>query len=390
MRPRPRTLVGLASLAFVSLGLPDGLLGVAWPSMRTSFGVPLDALGALLASYAAGYVAASIAGGRLLARLGLGMLLAASCWATATSLLGYALSPGWWMVVAFGLVAGLGAGGIDTGINTWAAARHGPGILNWLHACWGFGAAGGPAIMTGVLATASPWQRGYALVGTAQLMLAGAFLATRDAWSSDPSAPASPADPVAPLRATLRLPAAWLGALTFVAYAGLELAVGTWAYSVLTESRDVAVTTAGPSVAGYWAGLTAGRLLGAIVLRTRPVAIVLRMTTLLLTASLALFAAHWSTATDVAALLLAGTAAGPIFPSLIATTPARMGTRHAANTIGMQIAAAALGQTVGPTLLGAIGRRHGLDALALTLPALAIVVALLVARLSGRPPHRPY
>jgi fucose permease len=107
---------------------------------------------------------------------------------------------------------------------------------------------------------------------------------------------------------------------------------------------------------------------------------------MLLAASLAVFAAAWSAATDVVALVLAGAAAGPIFPSLIATTPARMGARHAANTIGMQIAAAALGQAVGPTLLGAIGRRHGLDALALTLPALAVVVALLVARMSGRPP----
>ena len=156
MRLGPSALTGLASLAFVSLGLPDGLLGVAWPSMRADFGLPLDALGVLLAAFTSGYVSASFAGGRLLARLGLGALLAVSCFLTGLSLLGYALAPAWGMVVALALVAGLGAGGIDTGINTYAAERHGPGMLNWLHACYGIGAAGGPAIMTAVLATARP------------------------------------------------------------------------------------------------------------------------------------------------------------------------------------------------------------------------------------------
>jgi len=355
--------------------------------MRADFGLPLDAIGPLLAAFTTGYMTASVAGGRLLARLGLGLLLAASCLATGTSLLGYALAPTWWIIVAFGLVAGLGAGGIDTGINTWAAERHGPGILNWLHACYGIGAAGGPALMTAVLAAAWPWQRGYALVAAAQLVLAAAFVTTRGAWRTDTSAEARSEADAASLGATVRRPAAWLGALTFFAYAGLELGTGTWAYTVLTEGRGVALTTAGPSVTGYWVGLTLGRLLGAFALRTRPVAGVLRATTILLAASLALFAAAWSAVTDITALVLAGAAAGPIFPSLIATTPTRMGARHAANTIGMQIAAAAFGQAVGPTLLGAIGRRHGLDALALTLPALAVVVGILVARLGGRPPR---
>ncbi len=114
MRLGPSALTGLASLAFVSLGLPDGLLGVAWPSMRADFGLPLDALGALLAAFTSGYVSASFAGGRLLARLGLGALLAVSCFLTGLSLLGYALAPAWGMVVALALAAGLGAGGIDT------------------------------------------------------------------------------------------------------------------------------------------------------------------------------------------------------------------------------------------------------------------------------------
>lgn len=387
MRLPARGLVGLASLAFVSLGLPDGLLGVAWPSMRADYGLPLDALGPLLAAFTSGYVTTSFAGGRLLARLGLGALLAASCVLTGTSLLGYALAAHWWVVVAFGFVAGLGAGGIDTGINTYAAERHGPGMLNWLHACYGVGAAGGPAIMTAVLAATLPWQRGYALVGIAQLALATAFVATLRAWDTGaPRAAGSVSvDAGAPLASTLRMPTAQLGVAIFFAYTGLELATGTWAYTVLTEGRGVAVTTAGPWITCYWVGLTTGRVLGALALRTRPVATVLHATVTLLVASLALFAAALPAPSDLVALVLAGAAAGPIFPSLIATTPMRVGTRHAANAIGIQIAAAALGQSLVPSLLGVIGRRHGLDALTLALPALALVVAVLVVLVQRAP-----
>jgi fucose permease len=190
------------------------------------------------------------------------------------------------------------------------------------------------------------------------------------------------------LGATLRLPTAWFGVAIFFAYTGLELGTGTWAYTVLTEGRGIAMTTAGPWVTCFWVGLTTGRVLGAFALRTRPVATVLRATVTLLVASLALFAASLPAPSDLVALVLAGAAAGPIFPSLIATTPGRVGTRHGANAIGMQIAAAALGQALVPSLLGAIGRRHGLDALTLALPALALVVAVLVALVQRTPAAR--
>ncbi len=231
-------------------------------------------------------------------------------------------------------------------------------MLNWLHACYGIGAAGGPAIMTAVLAASLPWQRGYALVAMAQLVLAAAFATTLRAWDkSTPTASASgtPPEASATLAATLRLPVAQLSTALFFTYTGLELATGTWAYTTLTEGRGVAMTTAGPWVTCYWIGLTVGRVLGALALRTRPVGAVLRVALLLLTASLVAFAARLPEPSDLVALVLAGGAAGPIFPSLIATTPTRVGARHAANAIGMQIAAAALGQALVPSFLGASG-----------------------------------
>ena len=176
---RVGVLLALSYVGFVSLGLPDGLLGVAWPSIREQFRLELDALGPLLVATTAGYVFASFSSGRVLARMNLGALLGASCAAMAISLIGYAIAPAWFVMVGFGLFAGLGAGAIDAALNTYVATHHSPRTLNWLHACYGIGAASGPALMTGVLMAGDPWQRGYWMVALGQIALALCFFATR-------------------------------------------------------------------------------------------------------------------------------------------------------------------------------------------------------------------
>src|SRR5215471_17598683 len=185
-------LIVLAYVGFVSLGLPDGLLGVAWPSMRASFHVPLDALGTLLVTFTTGYLLSSCSSGYLLARLSVGALLALSCLATATSLLGYALAPWWWMLVVLGALSGLGAGAIDAGVNTYVATHYSPRMINWLHACYGLGATSGPVIMTSVLAGQHSWQWGYGIVGLGQLGLAVAFGLTRTWWPTPRTAQDTP------------------------------------------------------------------------------------------------------------------------------------------------------------------------------------------------------
>jgi MFS family permease len=185
-------LAGLAYLGFISLGLPDGLNGVAWPSIRAFFDLPLDALGALLVTFMLGYLLSSFSSGWLLARINVGALLALSCLATAVSLLGYALASHWWMMVTLGALAGLGAGAIDAGLNTFAATHFSARSVNWLHACYGLGTTSGPVIMTGVLMAERSWQWGYGIVGVGQLALAICFGLTYRRWtSSDASARAS-------------------------------------------------------------------------------------------------------------------------------------------------------------------------------------------------------
>ncbi|MGH9940843.1 MAG: MFS transporter [Pyrinomonadaceae bacterium] len=384
-------LVALAYLAFVSLGLPDGLLGVAWPSIRASFGLPLDALGALLVMFTAGYLVSSFSGGRLLARTGAGLLLALSCLVTAASLLGYALAPDWWLMVALGLLAGLGAGAIDAGLNTYAATHFSARTVNWLHACYGVGATLGPLIMTGVLDAGRPWRWGYALVGVWQLLLAACFGLTRKRWADGAADTAHGAKELVPSRAasharTLRLPAAWLSVAVFFLYTGIEAAAGAWTYSLFTEARSVSAATAGLWVSIYYGSLTAGRFLSGVIVGFAPVRLVLRLCIVGIAMGAALIWLNLDGALNLAGLALMGFASAPIFPSLIAGTPARLGDAHTANGIGFQIAAAVLGQSLLPGLVGLLAGRLGLEVVGPSLLAAALLLLLTYEALEALSP----
>src|SRR5215203_1616382 len=208
-------LVILAYVAFISLGMPDGLLGVAWPSIRTTFSIPLDAIGMLLTASVAGYMLSSFLSGPLMARLGVGRVLAASCALTGLGLISYTLVPEWWMMVLLGVVAGLGAGAIDAGLNTYVASHFGEGLMQWLHACYGIGVTLGPIIMTIALTSLDSWQVGYRVVGSFQLALAASFVLTLPMWNQN-DVPAGSEEPKrltdykTPMRETLRQPQVWL------------------------------------------------------------------------------------------------------------------------------------------------------------------------------------
>jgi MFS family permease len=184
-RRRPGILLtALAFAGFVSLGLPDGVPGVAWPSVRATFGLAISQLGLLLAVSAVGYLLASFNAGSLVARLGVGGLLFASSVVIVVGLLGYAAAPSWAVMVACGLFAGLGAGAIDAGLNAYAAHHFTPRVVTWLHACYGVGATLGPLTMTAVLARGLSWRAGYAVLAAALSAMAVGFFLTRRWWES--------------------------------------------------------------------------------------------------------------------------------------------------------------------------------------------------------------
>ncbi|HSF24276.1 MAG TPA: MFS transporter [Blastocatellia bacterium] len=356
-------LVGLAYLSFISLGLPDGLLGVAWPSVRASFNLPIDALGALLVMFTAGYLLSSFISGALLAQISVGALLSLSCLATAVSLLGYATTPFWSVMVALGLLAGLGAGAIDAGLNTYAATHFSARTVNWLHAFYGVGATIGPVIMTGVLVSGRPWQSGYAIVGGFQVLLAVCFGLTRRWWMNGGGREASTQIPPRPASSssTLRLPVVWVSIAVFFIYTGLEAAAGAWAYSLFTESRGVPASVAGMWTSIYWGCLTAGRLLSGIVVGYVPLRVLLRLCIIGIALGAGMIWLNASGLTSFLGLALIGLSCAPVFPSLIATTPARLGELHAANGVGFQIAAAVLGQSLLPAAVGMLAHDLGLE-----------------------------
>ncbi len=374
-RPRPPALLALAGLGFVSLGLPDGLIGVAWPAMRTTFGVPVGALGALLVATTAGYVTASVASGPLLARWGVGPLLAGSCAATAASLGGWAGARSWPAMVALAVLAGLGAGAIDAALNAWAAERHSPRTLSWLHACYGLGTLLGPVVMSQVLLAARPWRLGYALVAAAQAVLATGFFVSRRRWPAAHGARAALSR--TSLAHTLTVGAARLSGLAFFVYAAIEAVAGAWSFSLLAEARGATLGIAATGTGLFWGGLLAGRIVAGLLPAALPPPVLVRSCTVGLVAGAVLVLVASSVPLALLGLALLGAAAGPVFPTLVAVTPRRLGAAHAANAVGVQVAAAALGVAIAPAAVGLLADRIGLEAVAWAMCGCAL--ALLVA-----------
>jgi fucose permease len=379
-QPRSKiALVLLAYIAFISLGLPDGLIGVAWPSIRDGFRLEQGALGALFISSMVGYLTSSFLSGRLMARLGVGRLLSLSCILTGAGLLGYTLVPEWWMIVVLGVVAGLGAGAIDAGLNTYIAANHGEGLMQWLHAFFGVGVTLGPIIMTAGLNIFETWRLGYVIVGVAQIALGVSFGLTAAMWKSSEDSAAEKqkmTDYKTPIAETLRQPGAWISFLLFFVYVGVELTLGHWAYTLLTEARGVAPDVAGLWAGSYWGSFTLGRLLAGWY--TRHIGVRMLLLISMIGALIGALLVWWNPGETISivGIVLIGFAIAPIFPGMVSETSLRVGVDHAANTIGMQISAAGLGVAVIPALAGTLAQRISLEIIPPYL--VSLIVALLV------------
>jgi len=366
-------------MAFISLGMPDGLFGVAWPSIREDFGLRLDSVGAFFFAGTTGYMFSSFFSGKIISRLGVGGTLAISCALTASALLGYTLVPSWWMMVSLAVTAGLGAGAIDAGLNTYVASHFGEGLMQWLHASFGFGVTLGPIIMTAGLTLFNAWRVGYRAVGAAQLLLAASFLLTMRMWRDDgmPHAPEQErhlTDYQTPFLETLRQPVVWLNLLLFALYTGAEISFGSWTYSLLTLSRKVPVEVAGLWAGSYWATFTIGRIMAGLLTRRFGMANLLKAGFLLALGGSFLLWWNPFPEASIIAVSVIGFAIAPIFPGLVSGTRARVGEHHAANTIGMQIAAAGFGGALVPSLAGVLAQKFSLEAIPVYLVGVFILL----------------
>ncbi len=382
--PRSTVLALLAFLAFISLGLPDGLLGVSWPSMSRTFGVPLDALGTLVAFQTLGYLTSSSLTGRILRVLPIGSVLALSTLAAALALLGFAVSAYWPLLLGFGFVAGLAGGAVDAGLNAYGARHFSARVLNWLHAFFGVGTTLGPLIVTVVLTSGHAWGWSYVIVGSAQLLLATTFFMTRGRWADVATGAAAPPRETARNRDTLRRPIVWLGMATFFVYAGSEFVVAQWSFTLLTLHRGESIATGGLLVSLYWGSLMVGRVLFGIVADRVPL---VRTIAYCIAASVVGALLFWLEPTrslSYLGLMLIGASFAPVFASLIILTPRWVGQAHADNAIGFQIAAAGLGGATLTATVGFVANAVGLGTIGVSIVAITGVLLVLYGVLVWR------
>jgi len=386
------TLLVLAYLAFVSLGLPDAVLGVAWPSLRDSFGLPQALLGAPLAIAATAYFISGLLAGRLIQGVGIGRLLAGSTALVAAGVLVFSAAPTFLLILLVTPLMGFGSGAIDAALNTYAARNFSPKHMSWLHAAYAAGATSGPAIMTAVLSRGASWRTGYAVVGIVLATLVVAFTATRRLWEAGQPAPQVMVDtpggagpvpldepPVSGFSA-LRSGRVWLQIVIFFFYTGIEVSAGQWSYTILTEGRGLGSAAAGTWVAVYWGGLLAGRLVLGFVVERVGQARMLRFATVGALLSAVIFAIP-GLAWGAAALPLLSFSLASIFPGLMAETPRRIGEHLAPHAVGFQVSAATLGVAVLPSVAGLVSERFGLEAIGPVIACCALVLLVLHERL---------
>ncbi len=382
-------LLVIIYLAFISLGLPDSVLGVAWPALRLDLGQPLEAAGIIAMVVTCGTALSCFLSGHVIKRLGTGPVTFASCLMTGLALLGYAMAPsfGWLLVLAIPL--GLGAGAVDTGLNDYVARHFAAKHMSWLHCFWGIGASLGPMIMTWSITHWGSWRLGYQNIATTQLILAAVLFLTLRLWRDHAARPTPPtareSDEKAPPKhtpehapehtgglAALRITGVPYGILLFFLYAGIEYSIGLWGSSFLIAVRGIALEEAGMAVALYYAGITGGRFLSGFIVAYLNNRQMIRYGIFLAAGGIGLVILPFiPLPVQIAGLFIAGMGLAPIFPCMVHETPRRFGTKASGVVIGYQMGFSYIGVAVFPLLIGII-------AAATTLYAMPVFILILL------------
>ena len=370
---RLKILILISFIAFISLGLPDGLLGIAWPFISDRLNIPLDNLGVLLMFFVAGYLSSSLTNSKIMSVITLGWLLALSCFLTGTSLFAFTVSNQWVFLILSAYFLGAGGGAIDTSLNIFASANFSPSVVNWMHAFYGIGANSGPLILTWFFTMGLTWKSGYILVGSIQISLGILFLLTSKMWAI--KGEVKEIQQKVSYRLTLKNPMVWLSILIFFIYTGLEVSVGQWLFTVLTKSRDVSVESGGLWVSTFWGSLTAGRVLFGFILKKASTVKVLYLAVIGIILGSFIFIIDFSDIISFMGIVLIGFSCAPVFPSMIALVPDLFGEKFAANIIGFQISAAMIGGAILPAASGFLTDFYGWEVIPLSFLLQSLLLA---------------
>ena len=363
-------------LAFISLGLPDSLLGAAWPTMRLALDAPLAYAGFLSTFVSVWTIVSSLQCDRITRRIGTGKYTAISVALSAVAMWGFSVSDSYWMLLLWAIPYGLGAGGVDAALNNYVALHYASRHMSWLHCMWGVGASVGPYIMGWVLSGGNHWSGGYRIVGILQVILTAVLFLTLGLWK-DRRTEAETAQPV-PLKEVFAIPGAKEILVTFFCYCALEQTAALWASSYLTLSRGVERSTAAFFASLFFLGMTIGRGVNGFLTVKFDDKTLIRMGAAVI--GLGIGAMLLPGKAALGGLLLVGLGCAPVYPCIIHSTPANFGPERSQALIGVQMASAYVGTLLMPPLFGLIADGIG----AWTMPLYLLAILALMAAMHER------
>lgn len=372
-------LLAVIYLVFISLGLPDSLLGAGWPVMHQTFGVPLSWAGAVSMIVAGGTICSSLSCERLTAKFSTRGVTLASVLLSALSLLGFSLAGSFWALCLWAVPYGLSAGCIDSAINNYVALHYRSRHMSWLHSFWGVGTIISPVIMSRALAGGS-WRLGYRTVAVLQLAIGAVVLLTLPLWNARKAPAAAGPARVLGVGGALKIPGAPSLFAGFFAYCAGESTAILWASSYLVGARGFSEARAAASAGLFYAGITAGRFLSGFVADRLGDRQMIRLgvaTAALGVLALVAPAGEWGA---LAGLALFGLGCAPVYPAIIHSTPQNFGAENSQGLIGMQMASAYLGSTFVPPVFGLLAGRAGLQWMPLFLAAFLALLAVMTER----------
>ena len=392
-------LLAVIYMAFISLGLPDSLLGAAWPSMYVEFGVPLSYAGIVSMIIAFGTIVSSLQSDRLTRMLGTGKVTAISVAMTAASLFGFSISHSFISLCLWGIPYGLGAGSVDAALNNYVALHYESRHMSWLHCMWGVGATLGPYIMGLALTGGQSWNAGYRYIGIIQVVLTAILLFSLPLWAkqSEANGVETSAEPlssdtgvnkksgkVLSLHEIFRIPGAKEVMLCFFCYCALEQTTGLWASSYLNIYRGITPETAAKYAALFYIGITIGRAISGFITMKLNDKQMIRMGQVIIAVGLVMMMFPFSKSLSLIGLIVIGIGCAPIYPCIIHSTPAHFGADKSQAIIGVQMACAYIGTCLMPPVFGLIANYISVALLPVFLFIFLILMALMYERLNRK------
>lgn len=377
-------LLPVIYLAFISLGLPDALLGAAWPSMYQPLGADLSWAGAVSMIISAGTIVSSLASDRLNSRLGTGKVTAGSVALTAIALFGFSTCTAFWQLCVWAVPYGLGAGSVDAALNNYVALHYQSRHMSWLHCMWGVGASVGPVIMGRALAAGS-WQSGYRVISLMQIVLTAILLFSLPLWKrpDEDGAGVNVTPEHRSLPQLLRIPGVPEVMISFACYSAVEATAGMWAASYCTLMRGIDAQTAAGWASLFYLGITVGRFFsGFLTMKFNDHQMIRGGQAVILVGLVLIFLPAGNTLL-FAGLIIVGLGCAPIYPSIIHETPANFGRNLSMSMTGVQMAAAYVGTTLLPPFFGLLAQH-----ISMGLFPWYLLTALILMTVSSEAMHR--